>query len=637
MIAQDKKTTLELLKGAERAYNIAESHGEKRKGLILLNAFQELHEKANPEYLYAIQKMKRMPVTIQEFMESPEFMKDQIEVWPNVQKAIYETVPDLLVGEGPVNEYIMGGASSTSKSVRAMMVNAYWLYFINCFEWPQELFKLTKPTEIVFMFMSIKPSTAEKVLYKPFYQYFMNMPYTRKWVNYNKDIKSEIQLEQNVTVRSGSANVNSLIAHAIISAIIDEINFFAYVEKSKQTPDGSTFDQADIVHRTTLNRRKSRFVSHGIMPGTICISAQTKYKNDFTDRRIAQALENHEKGVVVCKKKRYEIWPEDKFSKETFKILVGTDEYPTRIIDDENYTLPKNALIEEVPQTFYDDFKRDPEFALREIVGIATNAITPFFAQRHKVFEATAAWTERGFKPWSTQSNYKLNEHGRLNEKGMPRIIEENLPTDGKARYVHVDLSKSHDKCGISITHIDSYQQVGKETLPYYVVDWSLTLEPDSINQVDLSEVRRWVMDLRNKYKINVVKVSYDGYQSLESMQMLRKAGMLNQLISVDKTTEPYMVLRDAIYTNRIALPDNDNLRLELVSLEFNANANAGKGKVDHTAYSEKDASDSVCGSVYSSSQSGQNRLLISPYDGLSARPSTPSRPSSNRADLIRI
>lgn len=633
MIPQDKQNTKTLLLNAERAYNLAEKHGEKRKGKVILNAFEELHHRGNPNFLYAIQKMKRLPVTIQEFMESPEFMADQVDVWPNVKKAIYESVPDILAGEEHIDEIVMGGASSTSKSMRAMMINAYWLYYLNCFDWPQELFKLTKPTEIVFFFMSIKPSTAEDVLYKPFYQYFLNMPYTKKYVNWNKDVKSEIQLEQNITVRSGSANVESLIGHAIISAIVDEINFLARVEKSKRTPDGSTFDQAEIVHRTVKNRRSSRFSGAGIRPGAICISAQTKYKGDFVDKRVEQVRKNKELGVHICRKKRYEMWPADKFSKETFNILVGCDSYPTRILDasTEAYTLPPNAQIEAVPVTFLDDFKRDPEYALREIVGISTNAIQPFIAQRHKVFQATETWSEQGWKPWTSKSNYKLNEHGLLNEKGMPVIIPENLPKDGKPRFVHVDLSISGDRCGIGISHISHYVEVGNEKLPYYVVDWAVTLEPDSVNQIDIEEVRRWVSDLKLKYKLNLGRVSYDGFQSFQSIQMLRKVGINAMNISVDKTTEPYQNFRDALYTDRVAIPDDDDLRIELVGLEFNSNANSGKGKVDHQPHTTKDKADSAVGSMFNSSLSGSARAMMGYGDYQSNRPTTPQRPSSAR------
>lgn len=640
----DKKNTYLLLKNAEKMYEKAEQYGEKRKGLIALNAFRELHEENNPAYIFAIQKLKRMPVTIEEFIDSKEFMGDVIEVWPALKESIIDINPDILIGNPNPKEVLFLGAAGTGKSARAIISNLYQLYVLDCFDWPQEMFKLSKPTELVFSLTSIRPSTAIEVLYRPMRQYFEFMPYTRKYIEYNKDIESELRLAQNITVRPVSANVNSLIGHAIVSGIVDEINFFARVEKSKQTPDGSTFDQAEIIERTILNRRKSRFDSKGPAPGIICISAQTRYKGDFTDRRFIQATQLGEtdpaKGrdrIMMYREKRYDMNPKYDNVTERFKILVGCDEYPTRIIDDNSkYTLPPGAVIEEVPIEFLDDFKRDPEFALREIVGIATNAITPFIPQRHKIHSSALAWTSRDdLKPWTTQENYKLNEYGRLNDKGMPQLIEENLPRDGKSRYVHVDLSITSDRCGIAICHVDGYTEVNNEKLPYYVVDWVVTLEPDSINQVDVAEVRRWVSDLKLKYGMNIARVSYDGFQSVESIQMLKKLGINSMLVSVDKTLEPYEIAKAAMYTDRLAMPDTEILRSELAGLELNMNANAGKGKVDHTPVMSKDAADAMTGAIYNASLSHGVRADAGHVGFDKKRPSTGQRPSSKSGAFI--
>lgn len=633
--SHDKRQTAELLKRAEKMYALAEANGEKRKGAIILNAFEELHDNNNPAYIYAMQKLRRLPVSIEEFVASEDFLGNDtnrpvIEIWDTLKPSIYEINKDILLGHKNPNEVLMLGASGTGKSVRSIVSNLYQLYVADCFDWPQDLFQLSRPTEIVFLFLSIKPSTAEKVLYKPFRQYFEAMPFSQKFIEYDKEITSELRLNNNKTVRFASANVNSLIGHAVMSGAIDEINFFARVEKSKQTPDGGTFDQADLVHKTLLNRRESRFTSHGPNPGLICISAQTKYKGDFTDRRIEQIRKNKEKNVLWYREKRYEVVPPERLTKEKFKILVGTDEYPTRIIDEESkYVLPPKAEVLEIPMTYFETFKRDPEHGLREIVGIATNAITPFIPQRHKIHEAASAWTTREMKPWTTQSNYILNEYSKLNDNGMPIIIPENIPQDGKPRFIHVDLAVSSDRCGISICHIDGYMDVGGERLPYYVVDWVITLEPDSLNQVDIAEVRRWVVDLKLKYGINIARVSYDGYQSTESVQMIRKLGINSLNISVDKTLEPYEALREAIYTNRLAMPDNDLLRGELSGLELNLNANQGKGKVDHTPVIGKDAADAMCGAVFNASMSGGVKINAGYTSQTTSRPKTGQRPKS--------
>jgi hypothetical protein len=636
----DKKNTAQLLKNAEKMYELALKHGETRKAKITLNAFQELHDRNNAGYIYALQKLRRMPVTIEEFMDSPEFLAEQLEIWPKLRQSVIECNPDILAGEKKPEEILYLGASGTGKSVRAMVTNLYQLYLVDCFDWPQELYSMSRPTELVFMFLSIKPTTAEKVLYKPFRQYFLNMPYAQKHIEYNKDIESELILNQNKVVRAAAANVNSLVAHAIMSGIIDEVNFYARVKNSQQTPDGSIFDQAEIVEKTMLNRRNSRFKFTGPNPGVICISAQTRYKGDFTDRRVYEIKKNNEtkdNRVIYYREGRPDVWPDEKLAKETFKILVGTDEYPTRIMDEQgkNYSLPPNAVLMDIPKNFEDEFKRDPEYALREICGISTSAITPFIAQRQKIYEAVIPWTERNLLPWTTEQNYKLNEYALLNEKGMPRVIEDNLPRDGKPRFVHVDLSVVQDRCGIAICHIDGYREVGNEKLPYYVVDWVVTLEPDSVNQVDVSEVRRWVSDLRLKYGLNIARVSYDGFQSIETIQQLRKLGINAINISVDKTLEPYENIKSAFYSNQIAIPDNDLLKSELAALELNLNANGGKGKVDHTPIIGKDSADACTGAVYNASLSGDVKVNAGYSYRTSARPTVGQRPRSRHGATI--
>jgi hypothetical protein len=375
----------------------------------------------------------------------------------------------------------------------------------------------------------------------------------------------------------------------------------------------------------------------GPRPGVICISAQTRYKGDFTDRRVEQIRKNKEKGVIWFREARYEVMPQEKFCGDKFKILVGTDEYPTRIIAEQskNYTLPPNAQIKEIPTEYFEDFQRDPEYALREVCGISTNAITPFIAQRQKIYEAVTPWKERELLPWTTQNNYKLNEYSSLNEKGMPTMLADNIPQDGKPRFVHVDLSVVQDRCGIAVCHIDGYNTVGEEKLPYFVVDWVVTLEPDSINQVDVAEVRRWIVDLKLKYGVNLARVSYDGFQSVETIQQLRKLGINAFNVSVDKTLEPYENVKSAFYSNRIAIPDNDLLKAEFSALELNLNANGGKGKVDHTPIIGKDACDAVTGAIYNASLSGDAKVNAGFAQRQSSRPGVGQRPSSKHGAII--
>jgi hypothetical protein len=94
---------------------------------------------------------------------------------------------------------------------------------------------------------------------------------------------------------------------------------------------------------------------------------------------------------------------------------------------------------------------------------------------------------------------------------------------------------------------------------------------------------------------LNIACVSYDSWQSKESLGLLRSAGMPSQEISVDKTSEPYRTFRSALYEGRVLLPELDHLRIEMISLEYLAD----KDKIDHPPKGTKDASDAVCGAIY--------------------------------------
>jgi hypothetical protein len=162
------------------------------------------------------------------------------------------------------------------------------------------------------------------------------------------------------------------------------------------------------------------------------------------------------------------------------------------------------------------------------------------------------------------------------------------------------------DRCGIAVvSHLGNVEMVREgmdivEVLPKFAVDLAISIQPNPTHQLDISHVRQWIMQLVSFWGINVVNVSYDGFQSKESITMLRRAGIRSSQISVDRGTEAYELLRDAVYDGRVLLYDNDILRQELVTLEYYSE----KKKVDHPPKGSKDISDAVAGALYAASNS---------------------------------
>lgn len=610
--AERERVKARMLRELERQVARAEANGEHRSSRILTNAAHELLDNNNPYYFATISRLHHMPVTIDEFIQSPEFLGDQVDCWPALVNDLREMNPDILAGESQINEYLDAGATGTGKSFKATVTQAYQLYWLTCVQNPQTLYKLTAATPIIFMFQSVSEKVTKRVLYEPFRNMFTAMPYTRRWLTYDKYKDAELVFpEHNIQVVPALAAVQSMVGQAIMSGILDEVNFMTVIENSQTVMGnrglGGRFDQAEVAHSTISRRRKSRFTSRGPVPGCISVLSSTRYKGDFLDRRIDQVEENDEPNVKVYRRKQYEVQPQERYCGDTFLVLVGTDQYPTRILEEDDEAgedYPENAQVEEVPIEYYYEFKNDPESALRDVIGVATDVITPFITQRHKVMEAITRAKEDGLK------SFLDNDNVDLATQGMPQIKETLLPTDKDTeRFVHIDLSISGDSCGIAMVKVDGFIDVANkegivESQPNIVVELAASIKPSAQEHIDIAEVRKWVMQLIAFYDLNVYMISYDGFQSTESIQLLRRAGIRSEMISTERTLEPYKYLRDCFYQDRINMVDNEVLRLELVNLEYNEK----KKKVDHPPRGSNDIADALCGAVFAASTSRKIR-----------------------------
>lgn len=663
LTGQNKEVLLGWLRKAERMYAVAEGFGEKRRAKIIHHAIVQMIDHDNAGFMHALSRMKRTPWTIEEFMDSREFLgsgtdSSLMDIWPALKEDVKLLNPDVMAGENPVSEALLGGATGTGKSVTAQVTTLNQALLMTCFKEPQRLFKLSITTQAMFLLMSVSLTVTKRAIYTPMRQIFEAMPYVRKNVTYDRYKESEIVMDGNIVIAPALASIQAMVGQAVAGGAIDEINFFSIVENSKMTMgpagQGGRWDQAEEVYSTLSRRKKGRFPSTmGMSFGVLVVSSSTRYEGDFLDRRIDQVREFEEEGVLTLRHKQYEVQPQEKYRQHRpIRVLVGSDTYPTRILrgleegdegfEREGVDYPENAQVEIVPGLYKPDFQKDPENALRDIIGIATKAIKPFFSQRHKIVAAVLAGRTAGLKQMVVKQDVDLIEDG------MPQIDEANLPRDRDTpRAIHVDLSKTKDRCGIAMAKIVGWQDVietdhaGREivvTMPKYAVELAVSIQPHVMKPLDISDVRNWIVQLSEFYGFNIDSVTYDGFQSAESISLLRKAGVRAQLISMDTTPEPYEYLRRCIYDDRLLLADNEILRGELISLEWTKDM----AKVDHPPKGSKDISDAVAGAIFALSQkrstrsqtafaSGEHKERVKVRRNLSERPEGKARPQGQK------
>jgi intein/homing endonuclease len=107
------------------------------------------------------------------------------------------------------------------------------------------------------------------------------------------------------------------------------------------------------------------------------------------------------------------------------------------------------------------------------------------------------------------------------------------------------------------------------ERLPIYDVELAISIQPSGAYELQISQVRQWIQALKNSHDLNVKAVTYDGQTGFESIELLRKSGIRADTSSVDRSTEAYDTLKEALYDGRLILPPNDILAEELKHLKL--------------------------------------------------------------------
>lgn len=380
---------------------------------------------------------------------------------------------------------------------------------------------------------------------------------------------------------------------------IDEINFMNVVEKSKRAALGvgrsGAYDQAQAVFDTLTRRKEGRFRCQGPNVGVILASSSTRYVGDFTDRTIRRAREQKLVTYFLYEKAQYDVHPADKYCGEKFRLLVSTDNaMDIRIMEPDEEERPHHT-IEYIPIEYREEFRRDPAGAMRDIVGKSASSINPFFRQAQKITNAVIAGEEAGLESFLHKDNVVLAT------EGMPQVVQGHYCRNpSKPRYVHVDLSLTSDRVGISMVRYDGMTERGRsggesELLPMVTVEMMVTIEPDQGHEIDIAEIRHWVKLLKSRYGYPIRTVTYDSFSSIESIQAWRRSGMRTGSVSVDRSSTPYKQFREAFYDGRIIMYNNPIAIEELLALEYDEK----KDKIDHPPGFSKDCADSICAAYH--------------------------------------
>jgi hypothetical protein len=165
---------------------------------------------------------------------------------------------------------------------------------------------------------------------------------------------------------------------------------------------------------------------------------------------------------------------------------------------------------------------------------------------------------------------------------------------EGVDYYLHVDLSKVHDRCAVAMAHVDKWVTHSEGQLtdvyPSVRVDVVRWWKPNQFEPMDYKKVTDFIMALRRR-GFNLKLVTFDRWQSHDTINYLRDHHIESDMLSV--ANKHYDDFLATLYDERLIGPNIPELIDELRELRYI------KDKIDHPRAGYKDLSDAVAGAIY--------------------------------------
>jgi hypothetical protein len=285
----------------------------------------------------------------------------------------------------------------------------------------------------------------------------------------------------------------------------------------------------------------------------------------------------------------WEVRPKEAFVGDFFKVYIGERHRNPYVIPDEEVDEweEDDPMIDLIPVEYRHSFEDDIHAALRDIAGKSTQSQHVFFTNMEKL--------DYAFGHHRSIFSVEKSDFER-----PPLAFRPSLFQDPKAvHYAHVDLGATADSAGICIGHVREFVKIKRtngviEELPLIVIDGLVEVPPPSGGEIDFEKIRAIFYRAR-ELGMNLKWVSYDSWQSRDSLQILKNLNFVVGTLSVDKDTKPYDFLKRAINDQRLLCSRHTKTEDELRGLQWLRE----KDKIDHLPNGSKDCADALAGVVY--------------------------------------
>lgn len=545
-------------------------------------------------------EFEEVPVDVHEFVFSNEFagikqMSDnQLELVRRMSQ-IYkkETLIALYGGDAAkaelrwretTREIIMQLGKGSGKDFTSTVAVSYVVYLLLCLKDPAVYYDKDRGDSIDIINIAINSDQANRVFFKNFVQRIKNNPW---FEGKYQEKQGSIEFDKNVTVYSGHSEREAFEGYNTLIVILDEISGFA-LESNSGNHNAKTAGAIYDMYKASVTSRFAEF-------GKLVLLSFPRFEDDFIQQKYKDAVYGERDKNTGLRPMIGEM--ETVMRKAQLKIDVelpdGTEGNEFEIEWEEDhiirYAYPYTFALrrpswevnpsKDLQKDYALDFYRNPGDALGRFACMPSNLENGFFKRIDKIESAFSRFNG-------------VDEEGVFHPQFKPK--------QDITYFMHVDLAQKHDHCAVAIGHIDKWieYKIGSsdlvEYLPLVVIDAVRWWTPTKDQSVDFKDVIAFIKSVRRQ-GFDIKLVTFDRWNSHDTMQDLERNGIKTDLLSVDK--KHYDDFLITMYDDRLFGPKEDLLIKELS--ELRQVVKNTKVTIDHPRKGSKDLSDAVCGAIW--------------------------------------
>ena len=454
-------------------------------------------------------------------------------------------------------------------------------YLLMVLKSPQRYYSMPEQDSIHLLNIAYNAGQANRAFFKP-----MTEAVKRGWFKDRSDPKRDvIAYDKNIEAVSGHSEAEGQEGLNLILGVADEID--AFKSRAELVGQGKKAREASTTSESILEMMKT--------------SASTRFPESF--KRVAISYPRYLGSTI------------QKLTLEGVQDMEEMGDKSTYYVSGPLATWEVNPRVKGKYQ-FATDYRKNPDEAASKYECKPSRSVNAYF-RNPQIFRTAVDKPDQPVHIEYELVELVSSQTGSSSQVWQPKFhFDESFQPVQGARYaIHGDLAIKGDRAGIAMSHVESWTDqivltenedgsMSEESMsvPLLRNDFLIGFEAD-IGESPPREIQiRWVRLLifeLIKRGFFVSQVSFDSFQSSDTMQILESHGINVEKLSPDKDTGIWRALKDVASDGRLKMPWSEIFQQEVEALSEQG------GKVDHPPGGSKDFADALACSLVGAAMVG--------------------------------